>query len=279
MEKEAVLLRKIIVFVLVLTTIVVLFTACSGDKGDDGTTVDPLYTAYIPSGSTTTQNSQSTSSSPAANAATGATYILTTNQSKTAPWYSTTRFVPTPVTSTTQSAATGTTTNSYNNITYTTNSAMLSPSVTAYTTKAPSTTWKQVSTTTAANTSKVTAATTQKPTTTKPQPVGVDVIVNDIYISDGKLCASIDTEGWGSKIKSTSKRIPIYIDGIEASSPALMQISSSTTGDGFQYVYIDLSDFEVLDYGGTVSFTVPEGVLNNSTGTRYNYSFDVEASL
>ena len=272
-------MRKIIAFVLVLTAIVVLFAACSDDKPDDGTTVDPLYTAYIPSSSTTGEGQISSVSSPS-NSATGATYILTTNQGKTAPWYSTTRFTARPVTGTTKIALT-VTTNNYNNITYTTNSAMLSPSVTANVSNAPSTTWKQVSTTTMPNTTRVTAATTTttKPTTTKAQPVGVDVIINDTYVNDGKICASIDSDGWGSKIKSTSKRIPIYIDGIEASKPALMQISSSTNGDGFQYIYIDLTDFEVLDYGGTVSFTIPEGVLNNSTGSRYNYSFDVEVSL
>ena len=272
-------MRKIIACVLIITSIVVLFTACTGDKNEDGTTVDPLYTAYISSSTNAQSVGQSTSVSTQVNAATGATYILTTNQSKTAPWYSTTRFTPAAAVSTTTNATT--TTNSYNNITYTTNSAMLSTSVSANVSSAASTTWQQVTSTTAANTSKVTAATTTttKPTTTKAQPVGVDVIINDIYINDGKVCASIDNEGWGSKIKSTSKRIPIYIDGIEADSPALMQISSSTNGDGFQYIYIDLTDFDVLDYGGTVSFTIPEGVLNNSTGTRYNYSFDVEASL
>lgn len=279
MEKEAVLLRKIIACVLIITSIVVLFTACTGDKNEDGTTVDPLYTAYMPSASTSVQSGdQSTSSSTQANAATGATYILTTNQSKTAPWYSTTRFTPAAIVSTTKATVT---TNNYNNVTYTTNSAMLSTTVSANVSNAASTTWKQVTTTTSPNTSRVTAATTTttKPTTTKQEPQGVDVIINDIYISDGKVCASIDSEGWGSKIKSTSKRIPIYIDGLEADSPALMQISSSTNGDGFQYIYVDLTDFDVLDYGGTVSFTIPEGVLNNSTGTRYNYSFDVEAAL
>ncbi len=273
------MLRKIIAFVLVLTAIIVLFTACGDDKPDDGTTVDPLYTAYIPSSSTTAQSGQNPSASNPANAATGATYILTTNQSKTAPWYSTTRFVPTPVTSTTKNSVI--TTNNYNNITYTTNSAMLSPSVTANVSNAPSTTWKQVSTTTAPHTSKVTAptTTTTRPTTTKQEPVGVDVIINDTYINDGKVCASIDSEGWGTKIKSASKRIPIYVDGSEHSDPALLQISSSTNGDGFQYVYIDLTDFEVLDYGGTISFTVPEGFLKNSGNTRYNYTFDIEVSL
>ena len=155
---------------------------------------------------------------------------------------------------------------------------MLSPSVTANVSNAPSTTWKQVSTTTRPNTSRVTAATTTttKPTTTKAQPVGVDVEVNDVFINpEGELCVAIDPVGWGSKIKSASKRIPIYIDGNEADSPALMQISSSTNGDGYQYIYIDLTDFEVLDYGGTVSFVVPEGFLKNSSGTRYNNAFEV----
>lgn len=268
-------MRKIIAFVLILTTIVVLFAACGDDKPDDGTTVDPLYTAYIPSSSTQPGES-TTTTAPQSGGATGATYVLTTNQGKTAPWYSTTRFTPTPVTSATANIVT---TNNYNNITYTTNSAMLNPSVTANVSYAPSTTWKPLTTTTRPDTTKVTAPTTQKPTTTKPQPQGVDVVINDIYVSDGRLCASIDSEGWGSKIKSASKRIEIYIDGTPVEDPALLQISSSTTGDGFQYIYIDLSDFAVLDYGGTVSFTVPEGFLDNSTGTRYNYSFDVEASV
>ena len=269
------MLRKIIAFVLVLTAIVVLFAACGDDKPVDGTTVDPLYTAYIPS-SSTTQPGESTTTAPQGGSATGATYVLTTNQGKAAPWYSTTRFVPSPVTSNTVRPVT---TNNYNNITYTTNSAMLSPSVTANVSNAPSTTWKPLTTTTSPNTTKVTASTTQKPTTTKPQPQGVDVVINDIYVNDGRICAAIDSEGWGSKIKSATKRIEIYVDGTPVDDPALLQISSNTTGDGFQYIYIDLSDFAVLDYGGTVSFTVPEGFLNNSTGTRYNYSFDVEATV
>ncbi len=269
-------MRKIIAFVLALTAIVVLFAACGDNKPDDGTTVDPLYTAYIPS---STQPGESTTTAPQSGGAIGATYVLTTNQGKTAPWYSTTRFVPTPVTSGTGNTIT---TNNYNNITYTTNSAMLNPSVTANVSYAPSTTWKPLTTTTRPNTTKLTAATTttQKPTTTKPQPQGVDVVINDIYVSDGRLCASIDSEGWDSKIKAASKRIEIYVNGIPVEDPALLQISASnTTGDGFQYIYIDLSDFAVLDYGGTVSFTVPEGFLDNSTGTKYNYSFDVEASV
>lgn len=268
-------MRKIIAFVLAITAIVVLFTACGDDKPDDGTTVDPLSTVYTPSSA---QPGESTTTSPQSGGATGATYVLTTNQSKTAPWYSTTRFVPSPVTSGTGSIST---TNNYNNITYTTNSAMLNPSVTANVSNAPSTTWKPLTTTTRPSTTNLTVSvtTTQKPTTTKPQPQGVDVIINDIYVNDGRLCASIDSEGWGSKIKSASKRIEIYVDGIPVSDPALLQISSSTTGDGFQYIYVDLTDFEVLDYGGTVSFSVPEGFLNNSTGTRYNYSFEVEASV
>lgn len=264
-------MRKIIAFVLVITAVIVLFTACSDDKPDDGTTLDPLYTAYIPSSSTTGQSVQNPAASTAANAATGATYILTTNQSKTAPWYSTTRFVPSAVTT-----GSGVTTNNYNNITYTTNPAMLSPSVTANVSNAPSTTWKPLTTTTRPNTTRVTAPTTTKPTTTKPQPVGVDVEINDIFISpEGKLCVAIDPAGWGTKIKSASKRVPICIDNIEADSPALLQISSSTNGDGYQYMYIDLTDFEVLDYGGTVSFIVPEGFLSNSSGTKYNNEFEV----
>ncbi len=268
-------MRKIIACVLVITSIVVLFTACTGDKNEDGTTVDPLYTAYIPSSSTTVQSGeQSTSSSAQANAATGATYILTTNQSKTAPWYSTTRFTPAVAVSTTKVPVT---TNNYNNVTYTTNSAMLSPSVTANVSSAPSTTWKPLTTTTMPNTSRVTASTTTttKPTTTKQEPQGVDVIVHDIFIDGSRICAAIESDGWGSKIKSASKRIPIYIDGDEAESPALLQISSDTTGDGYQYVYVDLTDFDVLDYGGTVTFYVPEGFLKNTSNTRYNFEFEV----
>ena len=46
-------------------------------------------------------------------------------------------------------------------------------------------------------------------------------------------------------------------------------------GDGCQYVFVNVSKYDVLEFGGSVSFTIPEGFLKNSNGTKYNYATDV----
>lgn len=276
-------MRKILALILVMTAIVTLFTACK-KKEDETTTQDPLYTAYSPavSGSTTTKKGTTDKAGESTSASTtkqgssvspvGSTYVLTTSPDKKAPWYSTTRFVPTPaqVTVTTSSA---TTKNPYEDVTYTTGT--ITPPVSATTSSAQTTTWQNITTTTTtAATTTTEAETTEE--TTESEPEGIDVVINDVYIDgDGRLYASIDSEGWGSRIKSASMRVPIYIDGVEAEKPATIQISSSTNGDGFQCVFVDISKYEIIDYGGTVSFTVPEGFLANSAGTKFNYAFEV----
>lgn len=274
-------MRKIIALLIVITSIVTLFTACK--KKEESTTQDPLYTAYSPavSGSstnkddankTTVSTSASTTKKGANVSPVGSTYVLTTSPDKKAPWYSTTRFVPEQVTVTTSQAST--TSNPYENVTYTTGT--ITPPVSATTSSAQTTTWQNVTTTTTTTAATSTTAEETTEETTEAEPEGIDVVINDVYVDgDGKLYASIDSDGWGSRIKSASMRVPIYIDGIEAEKPATIQISSSTNGDGFQCVFVDISKYEIIDYGGTVSFTIPEGFLQNAAGTKFNYACEV----
>ena len=55
----------------------------------------------------------------------------------------------------------------------------------------------------------------------------------------------------------------------------MLQISSSTTGDGYQYVYLNLEEYEVDPSSSTITFEIPEGFLENKTGTKYNMSAEV----
>ncbi len=268
-------MRRMFAIVLIVTTVAVLFTACSGKK-DDNTTPDPLYTGYSPV-STTGNNSNQ------ANSATGATYILTTAVGKTVPALNTTRFsIAVAATAVNQ-----TTTNSYDNVSYTTNSGtIVAPNVT--TTRAIPTTWQTLPSTTTTNTTTTKKAqitttlprvTTTRPTPTtteKAEPMPVDIQINDTFIDDqGRICASIDSYGWGGKLKSNSQRIPVYIDGIEMEESAMLQISSSTTGDDYQYVYLKLADYGIDISSSTVTFVIPEGFLENKTGTKYNNAYEV----
>lgn len=261
-------MRKILALVLVLT-IAVVFAAC-GDKGDEQTTLNPLNTSYNPAST--------------GNNAVGATYILTTNQSKTAPALSTTRFDP----NTTATAAPGqqnvTTSSNLDNLQYSTSGVITAPSVT--TTRAITTTWATLPPTTAPTTIPVTPATTttkattttttQAPTTTEAQPEGVYVVINDYGVdTSDRIYAAIDSEDWGGKIKANSQRIPVYIDGVELEGGAMLQISSSTDGGGNQYVYLNLGDYEIDTDSSTVTFYIPEGFLENKTGTKYNYECEV----
>ncbi len=267
------MLRKIFAVVLVMT-IAFAFAAC-GDNKDESTTLDPLYTAYSP----VATNGQNASQS----GGTGATYVLTTNQGKTAPALSTTRFsfevaATTKATTTAPGATSGTTTT--NNLTYTTSGGTITaPSV--VTSKTQTTTWATIPTTT---------TTTKKPTTTKrtttarptteptapPEPVAMDVEINDTYIDgNGNFCVAIDNSGWGGKFKANSQRVTVYIDGVPMEEQMMLQISSSTTGDGFQYAYLKLGDYEIDPSSSTVSFVIPEGFLENKAGTKYNYEMEV----
>lgn len=266
------MLRKIIALVLTVTAIVVLFASCK-DNGDD-TTQSPLST------SDTTTASTTESTTTTAPSTTGATYVLTTNQGKQAPWYTTTRFIPSPDSTTTtapsQSTPNSSVTNMYEDITFPTSGGAITPSVTAGTSAAKTTVWS-----THPSDGSTTAdgdSTTKKPETTtteEAKPEGKQVIINSTWLDgDGNFCAAIDSEGWG-KIKSNSMRIPVYIDGVEADKPATLQISSSTDGDGNQYVFVNVAKYDVVEFGGTVSFTIPEGFLKNTSGTRFNYASDV----
>ena len=271
-------MRKIIAIMLTVTAIVVLFTSCK-DNGDD-TTQLPLST------SDTTTASTTESTTTTAPSTTGATYVLTTNQSKQAPWYTTTRFVPSPDATTTtaasQSAPSSSVTNMYEDITYpTSDGGAITPSVTAATSAAQTTVWSthpsdsstgDRSTTDSEDSTKKDSETT---TTEEVKPEGKQVVINSTWLDgDGNFCAAIDSAGWG-KIKSNSIRVPVYIDGVEADKPATLQISSSTDGDGNQYVFVNVAKYDVVEFGGTVSFTIPEGFLKNTSGTRYNYATDV----
>lgn len=263
------MLRRIIAIVLTVTAIVVLFSACKSNNGDE-TSTDPLTT------SDTAVASTSESTTTTAPSTTGVTYVLTTNQNKQAPWYSTTRFVPSAqVNGTVPSASQGQTSmsNNYDNITYPTGGeGVITPPVSAVTSAAKTTVWSTISSTTGDADDENEDATT---TTAAPDPKAKQVIINSTWMDgSGNFCAAVDSEGWG-KIKSNSMRIPVYIDGIEADKPATLQISSSVDGDGCQYVFVNLSKYDVLEFGGSVSFTIPEGFLKNSSGTKYNYACEV----
>lgn len=261
------LLRKIFAVVLVIT-MVALFAACGGNKNET-TTLDPLNTAYYP----VTTNGQNSGQNNAGN---GVTYILTTNQGKTAPVLNTTRFsIPT----TTLQQGVNLSTNNYNNITFNTNASIPVPTVN--TTGTYSTTWATIATTapTVKPTTTLPRITTTRPTTeptTEAQPIGVNVVINDIFTdSDGRVCATINSDGWGGKLKSNSQRISVYVDGVEMEEKATLQISSSTTGDGYQYVYLKLADYEIDPSSSTITFVIPEGFLENKTGTKYNFAYEV----
>ncbi len=266
-------MRKILALILVMT-IAVVFAAC-GDKGEDQTTLNPLNTAYAPITSGNQQSGNNTG-------ATGATYILTTVQGKTVPTLNTTRFSY-DVAASVSGQQTSSTTNNYDNVSYTTTGGVITvPNAT--TTRTISTTWQTLPSTTIPTSPVVTTTgrTTKAPTPTTTQPTtnsgpeGVYVVVNDTYTdNDGRVCVAIDSEGWGSKIKSNSQRIPVYIDGVEMEEGAMLQISSSTTGDGYQSVYLNLGDYEIDTGSSTITFTIPEGFLENKTGTKYNYAYEV----
>lgn len=265
-------MRKIIAIVLLITAIVVLFTACKDDKVDE-TTQSTLSTSDI------TSTSESTTTT--APSTTGATYVLTTNQSKQAPWYTTTRFVPASVavTSALQSEQSTTVSNAYENITYPTSDATM-PSVSAVTSAARTTEWSTIATTNKKSTTKKTTAKEDatEESTSAVEAEGMQVVVNDSgFNGDGNLYAAIDSQGWG-KIKSNSMRIPVYIDGVEADKPGTLQISSYTDGNGNQHVYMDVSAYGGEELGAEISFTVPEGFLKNSSGTKYNYAFVVSSN-
>ncbi len=258
-------MRKIIALVLMITTVVVLFTACTGNGGSE-MTQEPLST------SDTTTTTETTTTAPANT--TGPTYVLTTNQSKQAPWYSTTRFVPEAVTTGIAPSASQSTSvsNMYENITYPTSG--ITPSVSAVTSAANTTEWSTIPTNSTTTTTATTATTTTG-TTEAVEATGMQAVINSTWFDgDGNFCAAIDKEGWG-KIKSNSMRIPIYIDGVEADKPATLQISSSVDGDGCQYVFVNVAKYDVLEFGASVSFTIPEGFLKNTTGTKYNYATEV----
>lgn len=261
-------MRKIIAVVLVLTAITVLFTACNDNGGE--TSTDPLST------SDTSASSTAESTTTTAPSTTGVTYVLTTNQNKQAPWYSTTRFVPSAdTTSATSQQPQTSVTNIYENITYpTSGSGVITPPVSAITSAAQTTVWSTLpSGSTSATTGSGSQSTTG--TTAAVEAQGKQVIINSTWIDgEGNFCAAIDSDGWG-KIKSNSMRIPVYIDGVEAEKPGTLQISSNVDGDGYQYVFINVSKYDVIEFGGSVTFTIPEGFLKNTTGTRYNYSCDV----
>lgn len=264
-------MRKILIFVLVMT-IAVVFAGC-GDNEDDQTTLNPLNTAYAP---TSSGNQQAGN-----NAATGATYILTTNQGKTVPSLNTTRFVPGGV-SGVSSQQVSTTVDPYASMTYNTSGVIAVPSYSVA--NASSTTWQTIAPSSSVTTpvvptpaSTATPVTpTTKPTTTQAEPEGVYVSVGSLVIdTEGRFVVPIESDNWGGRIKSNSQRVSVYIDGVEMEGGAMLQITSSTDGDGYQSVYLNLGDYEIDPDSSTVTFVIPEGFLENKTGTKYNYEYEV----
>ena len=263
-------MRKIFAVVLVLT-IAVVFAAC-GDSKDESTTLDPLYTAYSPV-ATNAQNSGQ-------NGGTGATYVLTTNQGKTAPALSTTRFsIAVAATASTQSTAAST---DYN----TTASTGVITTPVVSTTRTITTTWATIATTTTTTTTQTTtkqlttnsttkATTTTQPTTkAEPEAVYVDVAYTSTD-DNGRIYVAIESDGWGGKLKSNSQRVTVYVDGVAMEQQVMLQISSATDGDGKQSVYLDMDDYDVDIDSSTITFEIPEGFLENKTGTKYNYAYEV----
>lgn len=259
-------MRKIIALILTVTAIVVLFTSCKGN-GDD-------TTQEFPSSSDTSSTTESTTTT--APSTTGATYVLTTNQSKQAPWYTTTRFMPSPDSTTTAQSIPGSSVpNMYEDITYPTNNGgAITPSVSAVTSAAKTTEWSTI-----AQDGSTTKG-DSKPsdgTTAAVKAEGKQVITAGSWDDgEGNFCVGIEKEGWG-KIKSNSMRIPIYIDGVEAEKPATLQISSSVDGGGNQYVFVDVSKYDVFELGSEISFEIPEGFLKNTSGTKYNYACHISS--
>lgn len=106
-------------------------------------------------------------------------------------------------------------------------------------------------------------------------PFNARIITVDMDDS-GVIYAEIDHKGWGDKFKSNSQRISVYVDGCELEEKALLQISSAVSESGYQYVYIDLSDFDIDTDNSIIEITIPEGFLENKSGTKYNYAFGFE---
>ena len=262
-------MRRIIALVLVLTAIVVLFTACKNDSGDE-MTEPPVST----SDTTVTDSTTTTAAST-----TGATYVLTTNSNKQAPWYSTTRFVPSGAVTVTSGNVNGQTnvSNMYDNITYPTSGAgVVTPSVSAVTSAAQSTVWSTHGSSSGSGSSQSGESTTTG-TTEAVKATGKQVVIASSWFDgSGNFCAAIDKDGWG-KIKSNSIRVPVYIDGVESDTPGTLQISSSVDGDGNQYIFLNTSKYDAIEFGSVISFEIPESFLKNSSGTRYNYACQVSS--
>ena len=123
------------------------------------------------------------------------------------------------------------------------------------------------------------APTTTAPTTTAmPVPVGMHIVINETGVdSQGRFYAAINSEGWDGKFKANSARVTVYVDGKAMDEKVMLQISSSTTGDGYQYAYINLEDYDIDSSSSTISFTIPERFLVNSAGTRYNFACEVSS--
>ena len=169
-----------------------------------------------------------------------------------------------------------------NSLVYTTTGGTIT-APTVVTSKTQTTTWATIATTTttAKTTTKPTtkATTTTRPTTTaKPNPVAMKVSIIEVGMdAQERFYAAIDSAGWGGSFKANSGRVTVYVDGVPMDEQVMLQISSSTTGDGYQYVYLNLADYGIDPSSSTISFEIPEGFLENKTGTKYNYSAEISS--
>jgi hypothetical protein len=256
------LLRKIVAVFLALATIVMLFTACDGN--DNPTTTEPISTGNI---STT----ETTKPEPA-------TYVLTTNQSKTVPWQETTRFE--------------TTAPDYNAITFptdnidvppvniipTTGSSLPITVPTAPTnpTTSPSTMSNPLLSNTSASSTTKTTATTTKPAERFPTALIIDS--EGYNASNGKLYLGVSTSGWSSDIKAATTSINIKIDGVSVAKKVSCSVTAAKNSDGMQEIVIDLSAQSVSS-GSSVTYTIPEGFLVSKSGTQYNTSYTSSATI
>lgn len=250
------MLRKIVAVFLALATVVVLFTACDGDKP---VTTDPT----ISTGEITT--TEPTKAEPL-------TYVLTTNQSKTAPWQETTRFETTAPDFSAIIVPTDPIDVPPVNIISTTGSSLPA--------SVPSDTTTTMSNPLLSSTSATSSTTKATTTTTKVEkfPTGLIIDSEGYNATNGKLYLGVSPSGWSSDIKAATTSINIRIDGVSVAKKVSCSVTAAKNSDGMQEIVIDLSGQSVSS-GSTVTYTIPEGFLVSKSGTQYNTSYTSSATV
>ena len=266
-------MRKIVAVFLALATVVVLFTACDGDKTP--TTTEPISTGNV----STTQPS-TTKPEPKS-------YVLTTQVDKTVPWQETTRFETTAADINTITVPTDTIEVPPVNIISTTGSSIADIIPTTPSTQPVN---PGVSTTLPTSTTETTtkvqlpALTTTKSTTatttTKVEKFPTAVVIDSegYNASSGKLYLGVSPSGWSSDIKANTININVRIDGVTSATKVPCSVTAGKNSDGMQEIVIDLSSLSVSS-GSTVTYTIPENFLVSKSGTQYNTSYTSNATV